>query len=88
MAEPEEQFTKAKDGSRINILIPDIQNSRIPSVKKFLRLIQRFKDTGSREKGKTSGCKAERMTEENIETIHQMIEDKNILDINGIACEV
>ena len=54
---------------------PNIPNSRIPSVRTFSRHLQRFTDTISTEKGKTSRRKAETMTEENIETIHQMIED-------------
>ena len=54
---------------------PNIPNSRIPSVRTFSRLIQRFTDTISTEKWKTSGRKAETMTEENIETIRQMIKD-------------
>ena len=52
---------------------PNIPKSRIPSVRTFSRLIQRFTDTISTENGKTSGCKAETMTEENIEMIRQMI---------------
>ena len=40
-----------------------------PRIRKFSRLIQRFKDTGSTEKGKTSGGKAETMTKEYIVTI-------------------
>ena len=54
---------------------PNIPKSRIPSVRTFSRLIQRFTDTISTEKWKTSGRKAETMTEENIETIRQMIKD-------------
>ena len=107
MAEPEELFTKAqkseiifqysKLGSatfvwrRFRNHYPNIPNSRIPSVRTFSRLIQRFKDTGSRKhskKGIISGHKAETMTKENIETICQMIEDNNSLSINCIACEV
>ena len=57
---------------------PNIPKSRIPTVRTFSRLIQRFTDTISTEKGKTSGCKAETMTEENIETICQMIEDDHL----------
>ena len=54
---------------------PNIPKSRIPSVRTFSRLIQRFTDTISTEKWKTSGRKAETMTEENIEMIRQMIKD-------------
>ena len=91
MADLEELFTKAqiseiiinygKLGSATTMWrwfrnhYPNIPNSRIPSVRTFSRLIQRFKDTISTEKGKTSGCKAETMTKENIETICLMIED-------------
>ncbi len=104
MAEPEELFTKAqkaeiilqygKTGSATSVRrwfrnhYPKIPNSRIPSVRQFSRLIQRFRETGSTDKGKSSGRKAETMTEENIETIRQMIEDDNSLSLNRIAREV
>ena len=52
---------------------PNIPKSRIPTVRTFSRLIQRFTDTISTENGKTSGCKAETMTKENLETICLMI---------------
>ena len=104
MADPEELFTAAqraqiilqygKLGNATDVRrwfrknYPEIPNSRIPNVRRFSRLIQRFKDTGSTVKGKSSGRKAETMTEENIERIRQMIEDDNSLSINRIARDV
>ena len=67
---------------------PEIPNHRIPSVMRFWRLIQRFKDTGNTDKGHGPGRKASTMTEENIEIIRQMLEDDNSLSINRIARDV
>ena len=104
MADPEKLFTKAqkaeiilqygKTGSATSVRrwfrkqYPEIPKSRIPSVMKFWRLIQRFKDTGNTENGKSPGRPASAMTEENIELIRQMLEDDNSLSINRIAREV
>ena len=107
MASPGEEFTTAqrseiilqygKTGSATSVRrwfrkqYPDIPKSRIPSVKKFWRLIQRFKATGSTDKRHNGGGKNDKpptMTEENIELIRQMIEDDNSLSINRIAREV
>ena len=103
MADPEELFNPAqrseiilqygKLGSATLVRrwfrkhYPNIPNSRIPAVRRFSRLIQRFKKTGDSGKVKPGGSKPETMTEENIEKIRQMIEEDNTLSVNRIARE-